>query len=213
LSLARNTSNGRPELAAPAMTDPAESLLVQVLVLRCQTGDASAFAELIGRYDRRVRYYLQKMLGERPDRVDDLCQELWLDVFRSIRRLREPRAFGTWLYRLARDRAWRDLRRTRPEATSETDAEEIADDAADESFSAADAEEVHRALGELTPEHREVLLLRFVEDMSYEQIAAVVGCGVGTVRSRIHYGKRALRAAMSNTGDQRCALQTNSVRR
>jgi RNA polymerase sigma-70 factor (ECF subfamily) len=196
------------------MTDPAESLLVQVLVLRCQTGDAAAFAELVGRYDRRLRYYVQKMLARRPlDRIDDVLQDLWLDVFRSIGKLREPRAFGTWLYRLARDRAWRDLRRDRPDVASDLDAEEIAEDSADESFSAADAEEVHRALGELSPEHREVLLLRFVEDMSYEQIAAVVGCGVGTVRSRIHYGKRALRDLMTSTGDDRCALQTNSVRR
>ena len=195
------------------MTDPAESLLVQVLVLRCQTGDASAFAELIGRYDRRMRYYLQKMLAGRPrDRIDDLAQDLWLDVFRSIKKLREPRAFGTWIYRLARDRAWRDLRRSRPSTESDVDTAELADDTADESFSTADAEEVHRALGELSPEHREVLLLRFVEDMSYEQIAAVVGCGVGTVRSRIHYGKRALRERMTTTGDHRCALQTNSAR-
>src|SRR5690348_15926556 len=107
------------------MTDPAESLLVQVLVLRCQTGDAAAFAELIGRYDRRVRYYVQKMLTARSrDLIDDVIQDLWFDVFRSIGKLREPRAFGTWLYRLARDRAWRDLRRSRPEVASDLDTQE-----------------------------------------------------------------------------------------
>lgn len=198
------------------MTDPAESLLVQVLVLRCQTGDAAAFAEIVERYDRRVRYYIQRMLSPAArQRLDDLVQELWLDVFRSIGRLREPRFFGTWLYRLARDRAWRDLRRARPVTGIDVDAAEFADErAADDdknAFTAADAEEVHRALGELRAEHREVLLLRFVEDMSYEQIAAVVNCSVGTVRSRLHYGKRALRELMTRGDEQPNQPETNDV--
>src|SRR5688500_17996058 len=88
----------------------ADSLVEQMLVLRCQTGDHSAFTELVGRYNDRVRYYLQMMLGAQA--VDDALQELWLDVFRSVGKLKEPRAFGAWLYRLARNRAYRDLRRT-----------------------------------------------------------------------------------------------------
>jgi RNA polymerase sigma-70 factor (ECF subfamily) len=71
----------------------------------------------------------------------------------------------------------------------------VAGEEADD-FSAEDAEHVHTALGLIAPEHREVLLLRFVEEMSYEDIARVTGCQLGTVRSRIHYAKRALRRVM-----------------
>jgi RNA polymerase sigma-70 factor (ECF subfamily) len=181
-------------------------------VLRCQAGDEAAFAELVQRYHRRVRYFLQKLLAPPPDRLDDLLQDVWLDVFRSIGRLREPRAFAGWLYRLARDHAYRTLRRQRVPATVELlDADAQIPGGDDEpSFSAAEAQEIQLALDRLTPEHREVLLLRFVEDMSYDDIAAVVGCGVGTVRSRIHYGKRALRALIQPEKPT-CPL-THSVR-
>ena len=66
----------------------------------------------------------------------------------------------------------------------------------EETFAADDVRLVHECLDELTPPHREVLVLRFLESMSYEAIADVVGCGVGTIRSRLHYAKQALRAAI-----------------
>src|SRR5947209_8464851 len=72
----------------------------------------------------------------------------------------------------------------------ETDGDEFTED---------DAARVHAALGDLTPEHREVLVLRFLEGMSYEEIAQVVGDPLGTVKSRIHYAKCALRAALERT--------------
>jgi RNA polymerase sigma-70 factor, ECF subfamily len=178
------------ENATQPMTEhAADSLVDQLLVLRCQTGDEAAFAELVGRYHRRLRYYLQKMLD--AQRVDDALQELWLDVFRSIGKLKEPRAFSAWVYRLARDRAYRNLRRAedRTRDLAQLDLPDVADVA----FCAEDAEEIHQSLGQLNPEHREVLLLRFVEDMSYDQIADVVGCELGTVRSRLHYAKQKLK--------------------
>jgi RNA polymerase sigma-70 factor (ECF subfamily) len=63
-------------------------------------------------------------------------------------------------------------------------------------FAAEDVERVHVALDELAPEPREMLVLRYVEDMTYEEIARVVGCQIGTVRSRLHYAKRALRRVL-----------------
>jgi len=71
--------------------------------------------------------------------------------------------------------------------------EPIADEEPLDEFSAEDASRVYAALDRLTPEHREVLLLRFIEQMSYEDLAQVTGCPVGTVRSRIHNAKRGLR--------------------
>ena len=62
-------------------------------------------------------------------------------------------------------------------------------------MTAADVEELRHCLGAISPEHREALVLRFYEDMSYEEIGRVTGASVGTVRSRIYYGKRALRVA------------------
>jgi RNA polymerase sigma-70 factor, ECF subfamily len=176
------------------MPEPNINLQEPLLVLRCQAGDAAAFAELVGRYHRRVHYYLKKMLGS-PDRADDALQEFWIDVFRSIPKLREASAFAPWLYRLARDRAYREIRRT-PSVAEPIDAHDLAEEESPDDFSPDDAQRVHAALDELGPEHREVLLLRFIESMTYEQIAKVAGCEIGTVRSRIHYAKRALREVL-----------------
>jgi RNA polymerase sigma-70 factor, ECF subfamily len=179
------------------MTPSADQLYERVLILRGQTGDEAAFAELVERYHVRLRYYLRKMLG--PDQADDALQEVWLDVFRALPRLADPGAFTAWLYRIARVRTYRVLRRrppTQPLADVEPEAPE-----AEADFTAEEAAAIHAALDRLSPEHREALILRFVEDMSYEQIAAVAGVPVGTVRSRLHNAKRELRRLLERTND------------
>lgn len=174
--------------------DEAEALYEQVLVLRCQTGDPAAFTELVARYGPRLAYFLRKMLPGGATAAEDALQDVWLDVHRHLPRLADPKAFRAWVYRVARNRALRDLRR-HPLQPLPPDPDALPDPAAgdDDAFGPEDAAAVHRALDRLHPDHREALLLRFVEDMTYEQIAAVTGCAVGTVRSRLYYAKRALK--------------------
>jgi len=182
------------------MTDQAERIYERLLVVRAQAGDETAFAELVERYSPRLRYFLRKLLAS-ADGAEDALQDVWLDVFRHLPRLADPQALVAWLYRIARDRAFGRLRKAR-RAEQPLDESQVVDEAADEDdFSPEDAARIHAALDELPPEQREVLVLRFLEEMSYEQIARVVGCQLGTVRSRIHYGKQALRRALEK--DQR----------
>jgi RNA polymerase sigma-70 factor (ECF subfamily) len=182
--------------------DPSrETIHERLLVARAQAGDERAVAELIRRYHPRVRYFVAKMLGGRDDRrLDDVLQDVWLDVLRSLPRLRDAQALPAWLYRIARDRVWRELRRAgvrATESTSDETIENVADGVSDEpAFDATDVALVHACLDELSPPHREVLVLRFLQEMTYEQVAAVARCDVGTVRSRLHYAKAALRQAM-----------------
>jgi RNA polymerase sigma-70 factor (ECF subfamily) len=179
------------------MSDAAERLYERLLVVRCQAQAEDALAELIARYSPRIRFFLRKMSGD--DLADDLLQDVWLVVIARMSKLRDPGAFSAWIYRIARDKAYAQLSRKRLPAVAidEHLSEEIVE--ADDEWCAEDVTAVRAALDRLAPEHREVILLRFVEDMDYQQIAAVVGCRVGTVRSRIHYAKRALRAAMEKS--------------
>jgi RNA polymerase sigma-70 factor (ECF subfamily) len=174
------------------MTDDADRLYERLLVVRSQAGDESAFAELIARYQQRLRYYLRKMLFGVSD-ADDALQEVWFDVFRSIARLADPDAFRAWLYRIARRRAIKEFRKRRLvfQALDETALDELADDQG--VFAADEPERIHAKLGLLPAAQREVLVLRYIEDMSYEEIAGIINCQVGTVRSRLYYGKRGLR--------------------
>jgi RNA polymerase sigma-70 factor, ECF subfamily len=178
------------------MIDPAELIYERLLVVRAQAGDEAAFAELIERYSPRLRYFLRKVLAS-ADGAEDALQEVWLDVLRHLPRLADPQALRAWLYRIARDRAFGRLRKSRRREVP-LDEMQVADPATAEEndFTAEDAARIHAGLDELPAEQREVLVLRFLEEMSYEEIARVVGCQVGTVRSRIHYGKRALRRAL-----------------
>jgi|GEM_PF-5028350 len=94
------------------MIDSADHLYERVLVLRCQVRDEAAFAEMIERYQARLRFYICKMLND-SHIAEDVLQEVWWDMFRGISRLKQPGAFRVWLYRIARDRTVRELRRRR----------------------------------------------------------------------------------------------------
>jgi RNA polymerase sigma-70 factor (ECF subfamily) len=175
------------------MIDPVELLYERVLVVRCQAGDEAAFEELIERYSPRLRYFLRKVAG---DRAEDLLQDVWLDAFRGLPRLADAQAFRAWIYRIARDRAFGLLRKSKRTEQLLGEIDVPGESADEKEFSPEDAARIHAALDELPAEQREVLVLRFLEEMSYDEIARVTSQPLGTVRSRIHYGKRALRRAL-----------------
>jgi|WetSurMetagenome_2_1015567.scaffolds.fasta_scaffold544857_1 RNA polymerase sigma-70 factor, ECF subfamily len=183
------------------MADLADRLYERLLVLRCQTGEETAFGEVIERYGPRLRYYLGRIV-ERSEQVDDVLQEVWLTAFRTVSRLRDPEAFNAWLYRIAHNKASLELRkRCREKVAGERELAECAAEGGD--FSAEDAEQIHVGLAKLAVEYREVLVLRFLEGMSYDEIAEIIDCPVGTVASRVHYAKCALRREIErmNHGD------------
>jgi RNA polymerase sigma-70 factor (ECF subfamily) len=182
------------------MSDEAERLFERLLVLRCQTGDDDAYRELVGRFGPRLRYFLRKLVGQ-IDRADDLAQEVWIDVLRQLPRLKDAGAFTTWMYRIAHGKAMLEVRRNGRAPTTIRDVEWIAE-REDDTFSAEDAARIHAGLDRLEPAQREVLVLRFLEEMSYEEIGQIVDCPLGTVRSRIHYAKAALRRLLENKRDQ-----------
>lgn len=174
------------------MSDVTKRLYEQLLVVRCQAGEESAFEELVIQYNPRLKYYLRRIVP-REHQVEDVLQEVWLAAYRALPRLTDASAVGHWLYRIARDKAavlWR--RQQQPAHSLEDGSIAIEPDEGTE-FDWEDAQEIHAALDQLSRNHREVLVLRFLEDMTYEQIAGVTGCPTGTVRSRLYYAKVALR--------------------
>ena len=171
-----------------------KQLAEQVLILRCQIGDRYALAELIRRHERPLRYFIVRLVGDSAI-AEDVFQDTWLAVIRRIRTLRKVEVFTTWLYRIARNRVYQELRKKKYLSLLDKDPE-APGDSKDYVFSAEEAAKVHRCLEKLHPEHKEVLMLRFLEQMSYEQISKVINCNLGTVKSRIHYAKRGLRRKM-----------------
>lgn len=171
----------------------AEALQLHLLVLRCQAGDERAFTKLFDQFATRTLRYLRGLVG---DAAEDVQQEVWLAVYRGLRTLTNPGAFRTWLFRTTRHRAVDFLRREKREREliADTDVESVGagESADDGGVSGLDEVGLDGALAELPPVQREVLLLRYRDDMSYTEIALVVGCSIGTVRSRLHHAKRRL---------------------
>jgi RNA polymerase sigma-70 factor, ECF subfamily len=176
------------------MAVTSEALYEQMLVIRSQMGDESAFRELLELYGPRLLLFTQRMMRSWPEEVPDVAQETWIAIYRGLPRLLEAGKFRPWAFRIARDRIYREYRR-RKFPVQPLDEARFADVPEAQDVSAAlDREELERCLSSISPEHREVLVLRFFEEMSYEDIARVTGSHVGTVRSRLHYAKQALQA-------------------
>lgn len=169
------------------------------LALRCQAGDPGAFEDLIAVMELPLLYYATSLTGN-PDDGLDVLQEVWIRVFRRIGELREPAALRAWLYRIthgvAVDRMRRKISRERAEEADLADFNE----AEEPSFSEEDAAAIHAALGEIGLKHREVLVLHFLQDLSMADIARIVGCAEGTVRTRIFYGKKAMKEILERGG-------------
>ena len=178
------------------MTEPSseipDDLRLRLVVMRCQVGDDQAFARLFEWFGPKTLRYLRGLIG---DAADDVHQEVWLAVYRSIAGVANPGAFRTWLFRTTRHRAIDFLRRQRREhelldeitAAATKSVEPEADDSALPDDAVVEAE-----IARLPSPQREALWLRYRDDLSYAEIALVTGVPVGTVKTRVHHAKRAL---------------------
>jgi RNA polymerase sigma-70 factor (ECF subfamily) len=162
------------------------------LALRCQSGEASAFDDLIAVMERPLLYYAMSLTGS-EDGALDVIQDVWIKAFRGIHKLKDPGSLRPWLYSIVHGIAVDRIRRNTSREQAESALLEDFQEAEEPSFAEEDAAAIHAALLEIGLRHREVLVLHFLEDLSIAEIAAVVGCSEGTVKSRLHYAKRAMK--------------------
>lgn len=175
------------------------------LVRFAQKGSARAFEKLIEEYQNRVFSYCYRLTGN-YENAQDLAQEVFIQAYRSLNSFRREADFGTWLRRITLNK-WINSQRKNAIATvslnepiAASDGEYVREIAASEEGPVEKIERqeflelVERALGRLSLEFRQVLVLRDMEEYSYEEIANILGCSPGTVKSRISRGRKYLRA-------------------
>ena len=171
----------------------AKTLSLHLLVLRCQAGDEQAFRRIMDQFSDKTLGYLRGLVG---DDAEDVHQDVWLSVYRSIGGLANPGAFRTWLFQTTRHRALDFLRRRKRERELLDDvANDLLDtneSSTDDSLTGVDESALEAALMAIPPPQREVMVLKYRDGLSYEEIALVVGCPIGTVRTRLHHAKRRL---------------------
>lgn len=176
----------------------------QELVRRCQRGDLEAYGVLVQRYRQRVFALAYGMVRHEQD-ATDLCQETFVKGWQAIGGFKRNSSFYTWLYRIATnlciDHARKQGRRQSVpfEESVEPSANvnvEVAPSnrpmPTDEARRRELREQIEAALAELSPEHRAVIQLREYDGLEYAEIAAAVGCSIGTVMSRLFYARKHL---------------------
>ncbi len=167
--------------------------------VRASAGDANAYAWLVTRHQGAVHRYLVRLIGV-PEIARELTQDTFLRAYQAIRTWRPEARFLTWLFRIAHNLALDHLRRAkhvRLEPLDEgLDVPDPAPGPEKQLETRQRARELERALATLAPAHREILLLREIEEMSYEDIAHALDLNLGTVRSRIARARTALLAAL-----------------
>src|SRR5258708_29653725 len=162
------------------------------IALRCQSGDMSAFEDLVAVMERPLLYYATSLTGSQDSGLDVL-QEVWIRALRSIRKLKDPGSLRSWLYSITHGIAVDRIRKNYSREQAEKVQFEDFHEADEPSFAEEDAAAIHQALSQIGIKHREVLVLHFLDDLSIAEIAKVIGCSEGTVKSRIHYAKKAMK--------------------
>lgn len=169
------------------------------VVARYLAGDPRAFGEIVRRYQQRLLNFVLRMIGDR-ERAEDLVQEAFIRVHRHLHRFDPTKKFSTWIYTIASNLAKNELRnrsrsplvfyqssRSRHDEDTRPLQFEDSHTRPDDMFTNRHLKElVDHTVAHLTAHHREVFVLRELEGKSYEEIAAVTHCNLGTVKSRLN---------------------------
>jgi RNA polymerase sigma factor (sigma-70 family) len=180
------------------------------VVRKVQAGDVAAFDQLILKYRERVYSVIYNLCANREDAAD-LTQGAFIKAFQSINRFQGQSSFFTWLYRIGVNATLTHLRKNRlrtffsfERITEEDKSAEVIEALTDrtggdrEAFVKELQEKLNEALQKLSINHRMVVTLFEIDGLSHNEIAEIMGCSVGTVRSRLHYAKQLLQAELQS---------------
>jgi RNA polymerase sigma-70 factor (ECF subfamily) len=175
-----------------------------IAMRRCRRGSSAAFEVFVNRYMKDAYFIALGLVGNREDAMD-LSQEAFIRAYRNIKHLKPERKFFPWFYQILKNLCISHLRKRRYRKADSLDNEncpEIPDNT--DCFSpdvVAEKNEfkvkVWQAIGKLDDKHREVIILRHFQNMSYEQIAEALYCNKGTVTSRLYYARKRLEELLS----------------
>jgi len=181
-----------------------------MVVQRVQAGDVASFDQLILKYRERVYAMIYNMTSNREDAAD-LTQDSFIKAFQSINRFQGQSSFFTWLYRIAVNSSLTHIRKNKlrtffsfDKIHEDAGVSEVINRLTDKKDVERDVfvnelqEKLNEALQKLSIPHRTVVTLFEIDGLSHEEIAEVMNCSVGTVRSRLHYAKQLLQAELQS---------------
>jgi len=185
----------------------------QTLVRAAQRGDMAAFEELVARHRDKIFARAYSMMRNEEEAVD-LSQEAWVKGWQRLRQFQGESGFGTWMTRIVINLCLDQLRKQKRQRTESIEAMDEESGGVERHMPVVTVnptagleraelrQRIDRALGQLSYEHRTVLVLHEFEEMEYKQIAKTMGCSIGTVMSRLFYARRKLAALLADLKKQ-----------
>lgn len=177
------------------------SIQTSLLVVRTQVGDMQAFSELHALYAAHTLKYLKAIVGDTI--ANDVNQETWIGVYNRVSSVVNPKSFRSWLFRMARNKALDVLRASTTRSQFLVETSSVADlplaTQAVEYELPSSPSDFDKHLEALSEQHREVVILKYWEGMSYAEIAIIIGVPVGTIRSRLFHAKSILKDRLSKS--------------
>ena len=170
------------------------------LIRQAARGNVEAYNLLVSRWEKRVYNYLLRITGNREDALD-LAQDVFLKAYQNLRKLDDPGRFAPWLYRIAHNEAYSMFRKRRPE----TDVEDVEPEATGHGITVGGTSvfpmelslAVAAALGRLSPDQREAVVLKMYQGFKFEEMAEILECPVSTVKSRLYTALELLKAELA----------------
>jgi RNA polymerase sigma-70 factor (ECF subfamily) len=151
------------------------------LIAKARRGEVEPYNLLVSRWEKRVFNYLLRLVSNREDAMD-LCQDVFLKAYQNLPKLDDPARFSGWLFRIAHNEAFSLLRKRRPEGELPVNAQAAGPGLLPIELSLA----VQTALGRLTEDQREAVLLKVYQGFKFEEMAEILACPVSTVKSRLY---------------------------
>lgn len=203
--MAHLTQESRPQQDA-ALADDRE------LVTRCQAGDRDAFNNLMRRHQRRIFNAVLRILGD-YSRAEEIAQDTFVRAYQAIKGFRQEAKFSTWIYAIAINLCRNRLRRNacacsrtvsldEPIACGDGEMQREIPDTTQSPDKALEAKEqmglIQKAIDELDDDFREVVVLRDIQHLAYDEIAAALGVAEGTVKSRLHRARQVLQERLKD---------------
>jgi RNA polymerase sigma-70 factor (ECF subfamily) len=170
------------------------------LIRQAARGNVESYNLLISRWEKRVYNYLLRITANREDALD-LTQDVFLKAYQNLRKLDDPARFAAWLYRIAHNEAFSMFRKRRPE----TDVDELEPEATETKVTVGGSSvfpmelslAVSGALGRLSPEQREAVVLKVYQGFKFEEMAEILSCPVSTIKSRLYTALELLKTELA----------------
>ena len=185
----------------------------QTLVRAAQRGDMAAFEELVARHRDKIYARAYSMMRNEEDAID-LSQEAWVKGWQRLAQFQGESSFGTWMTRIVINLCLDQLRRQKRQRAESIEAMDEESGGVERQMPVVTVnptaglergelrQRIDRALGQLSYEHRTVLVLHEFEEMEYKEIAKTMGCSIGTVMSRLFYARRKLAVLLADLKKQ-----------